>query len=399
MVSFFPRLTSTGSAPSSREIVATYRQEFSKRVAEGSLRPLVLPYHFYGLFLLVIYLYIPHTKRPYLYASRWLVLGVITAFQWKTLWEASSQSMAVAYATGLISTWGVVESVTWLVLYRPQFDSKRVERRVLRGADSRDTVEHSKTTIKDRSISGADETHQNGFTGGSEDESLVFRRRPQANVYGNRETADCSSTQKENSTADQDSEDVEYYWQSYPDDLSQRIPWLLDHLVNFRGPGWNWAIPPLPSLPPYIKLDGHGNEASRVSTSSIGLQYFSTRRALIESQAPRFVVGYLILDVVKTIMMKDPYFTFGPTTYAPPQYLHSLSPMALRIFRQSISAAGVLVSLEMVFLLAPILFCLLLGPKVLGLRGEPWQYSTTWGSFSNIMNKGLNGLWGSWWHH
>lgn len=49
-------------------------------------------------------------------------------------------------------------------------------------------------------------------------------------------------------------------------------------------------------------------------------------------------------------------------------------------------------------MLGPLVMCLLLGPKVIGQRGESWYYPTTWGSSSNILDKGLNGLWGSWWH-
>jgi len=52
----------------------------------------------------------------------------------------------------------------------------------------------------------------------------------------------------------------------------------------------------------------------------------------------------------------------------------------------------------MALLLSPICLGLILGPKVLGLRGEPWYYVTHWGYLSNIANKGLKGLWGSWWH-
>ena len=130
METLFPHLTSAGTAPSSREVMATYRNLFAVRVAEGSLRPMVLPYHLYGMFTLLIYLLIPHTKNPYIYAARWPVLAAICAWQWKTLQDATSMSMATGFAVGLIAAWGVVWAFTWLVLNRPQWDAKRVQPRM-----------------------------------------------------------------------------------------------------------------------------------------------------------------------------------------------------------------------------------------------------------------------------
>lgn len=129
----FPYLTSTAPAPTYREVVLAYRNVLATRYAEGTLRPLVVPYHLYGGFLLMAYLCIPHTKSPVVYAARWPVLAVIIWFEWTTLGETSSQSPATALAAGLISAWGVVWSVTWLVLRRPQWDAKRVQRGSKRG--------------------------------------------------------------------------------------------------------------------------------------------------------------------------------------------------------------------------------------------------------------------------
>jgi hypothetical protein len=110
------------------------------------------------------------------------------------------------------------------------------------------------------------------------------------------------------------------------------------------------------------------------------------------------VVGYLVLDVLKTLLMKDPYYVFGPNTYALPPHLKDLTPFQLKLFRQCLNSFTVIIALEMVFMLVPLSMCLLLGPSIVGLRGEAWHYPSTWGSFSNILNKGLNGLWGGWWH-
>jgi hypothetical protein len=199
-----------------------------------------------------------------------------------------------------------------------------------------------------------------------------------------------------------------YYWQGCPKSLNSRIPWVLDHLVNFRGPGWNWAISTFPSNPKRIEqkllgLDGRaefwGLSENNKKISRTGLQRFDSRLELAGYIVPWFTAGYLLLDLTKTLMMKDPYFIFGPTTYDPPPYLRNLPPWALTTVHEIISFCAIILALEMVFMLAPIFFCLMLGPKVLGLRGAAWQYPTQFGYFySNVSQKGLAGLWGGWWH-
>jgi hypothetical protein len=75
---------------------------------------------------------------------------------------------------------------------------------------------------------------------------------------------------------------LEYYWESYPDKLSHRIAWVFDHIINFRGPGWSWAIPPLPTYPPSVKqaLGEHPGVESRTGESSVGFKRLDTRREL-----------------------------------------------------------------------------------------------------------------------
>ncbi|TVY44277.1 O-Mevalon transferase [Lachnellula occidentalis] len=373
----FPHLSATGPAPTYLEVAAVYRQEFYKHVAEGSLRPIVFPYHLYGLFLLIAYLCIPHTKRPYLYKARWLVLGAIAAFQWKTLCNTSSASITTAFAAGLVSAWVLVLSATWLVFNRPQFDSMRVELRMKSGVGngSRRAEGDGEQVDMYKDAAYAEDSH--------------FRRRQKANGYTNGEAEEGVHQEAPKTGSHQLSE---YYWQSYPDKLSQRIDWVMDHLVNFRGPGWNWAIPILPTYPPSVKqaLGEDPSVESRTGISRIGFKRPDT--------LPRFIAGYFLLDATKTFLMKDPYFIFGPTTYDSPPYFENLSPYALWFIRQTTTGFVLILALEMAFLTGSIIQCLLLGPKVLGLRGYAWQYSTNWGSIDNVLNKGLNGFWGSFWH-
>jgi len=382
----FPHLTATGPAPSMREAMAAYRAIFDARLAEGSLRPFVFPYHLYGMFLLVIYLLIPHTNNRIIYEARWVVLAVICALQWKTLQDSTSMSMATGFATGLISAWGVVWAWTWLVWMNPQRDAKRVQSR-----KATPKIEHNGTA------NGSAESH----IGNGSAISIQIgdtRKRVQANGHAKEEQSNGHAAAKEATSGKEVS--VEYYWQSYPSSFSARFSWVTDLLVNFRGPGWNWAIPPLPTLPPHVKarLGEEVDAASRTGVSSIGLRRFNTRRELFNSRVPRFILGYFALDVLKVIMKSDPYYTFGPNTYTLPSYLQGLSPLTIRFIHQLVSSLAIIISLEMVFYIPPLTISLLFGPRLFGLRAEPWYYPSTWGSFSNILTKGLNGLWGSWWH-
>ncbi|TVY17969.1 hypothetical protein LARI1_G003797 [Lachnellula arida] len=400
----FPHLSAKGPAPTYLEVAAVYRREFYKDVAEGSLRPIVFPYHLYGLFLLLTYLCIPHTKRPYLYKARWLVLGAIAAFQWKTLCDTSSASITTAFGAGLVSAWVLVLSVTWLVFYRPQFDSMRVELRMKSGvgnggrragdgeqADaSRDAVCVENSHLRRRQKANG---YTNGEAKGGVQESTklshFFPRHCKSNFCLLEEEPKPGSLQLS-----------EYYWQSYPDKLSERINWVMDHMLNFRGPGWNWAIPILPTYPPSVKqaLGEDPSIESRTGVSRIGFKRPDTRKQLFWDRVPRFIAGYFLLDATKTFLMKDPYFVFGPTTYDPPPYFQNLTPSALWFIRQTTTGFALILALEVAFLTGSIMQCLILGPKVLGLRGYAWQYSTNWGSATNVLNKGLNGFWGSFWH-
>jgi hypothetical protein len=228
MASLFPHLTATGPSPTSREVMEAYREAFAARLADGSLRPLVLPYHFWGYVILGAYLCIPHTKSPWLYTARWPVLAAILAFQWKTLWEATSMSMATGFVAGLMAAWGAIWSITWLVLYRPQFEAKRVQGR-------------PKGRIENGSIGFTNE-----FPKLSNGNGGTIRKRKQEHIHAEKEQGNGHAVTNEkaqhlNPTSfDYEpgtDETIEYYWQEYPDNFPERFWWVSDLIINFRLPG------------------------------------------------------------------------------------------------------------------------------------------------------------------
>lgn len=433
---YYPHLTATGPAPSMREVMDTYRAAWDVRVAAHEIRPFILPYHIYGMSLMIAYLCIDHRKRPWLRHMRWVVLGLIMWMQWKTLVECGSMSMAIAFGSGLTAIWGMVWAWTWLVFKSPQWSAKRVQRRKIKPGQARtprrlsvqkDEVGSPGPTYRlgspdeIESPSGTEEQSEalsGGETATSEAAPSETPDTPESNTSPEPAEKEESTLRQRKKTETKQAEaspiatteDVripgamndgyEYYWEPYPETVRDRLAWLTDLVCNFRGPGWNWGISVLPPIPAPIRLEiGEPiTPASKTLISHIGLRSFMTRKELFMYRWKRFVAGYFALDLLKVIMQKDPYYTFGPTTYELPWYLKDLHWTVLRFYRQSISTYAVLISLEMVFLLIPITMCLILGPSVLGLRGEAWYYATSWGSWSNVMNRGLNGLWGSWWH-
>jgi hypothetical protein len=362
------------AAPSPRDVLHSYHDTFRAQVAAGELKPLIYPYHFFSLHLLLAYLTISHTNRPWIYALRWPVFAVIVAFEVKTLRETSSTSMAIAFAAGLVAAWGIVWSATMLIFNDPERDFKRVE-------------EKKQSTGHNEDKDDGSTTRTNGHADG-------LRQRKQDNRNPSTDGVEIQAVKPDVAGA-------EYYWQSYPDSLGERLDWVCDTILNFRGPGWSWAIPTLPSLSPSIKVRlGEAVELKDLQdVSSAGIRRFETRRQVFLDRFPKFVVGYFVLDLLKVVMMKDPYFYLGPNGYDVPSHMAHLSPAILSAVRQLISFTAIIVSLEMTFTLPPLILCCLLGPRILGLRGAAFQYPTTWSrSLTPILAKGLGGLWGSWWH-
>ncbi|KAG9236251.1 membrane bound O-acyl transferase family-domain-containing protein [Amylocarpus encephaloides] len=387
----FPHLVATGPAPSHRDVSAAHREYFLDLVEDGSIRPLIFHYHFSGCLLLIAYLLIPHTTRPWVYRARWLVLAWNCWWGWKTLWETSSVSSAVNFIVGLTAAWNWVYSWTWLVFYRPQWDARRVKRRTVEAKAHR----HHQTWAKASAARTGHGRELDGKTGPEASLTANARRRTRSQERERDAPSRWNGTAAPTETiAD------EYFWEPYPDNFRERLPWLCDLLINFRLPGWNIAIPQLPPPPPAASRHPPGIPRAPMprGRSHTGLRRCESREDVFWTYVPRFVLGYLVLDLIKTIAIHDPFFLFGPTTYALPPFLARLSPILLYAYRQIMTMAAILTALETGLSLSPIVFCLLLGPPCLGEQAEPWYYSTHWGSVSNIFSRGLNGFWSSWWH-
>ncbi|RYP54200.1 hypothetical protein DL768_000979 [Monosporascus sp. mg162] len=198
-------------------------------------------------------------------------------------------------------------------------------------------------------------------------------------------------------------EEFEYYWQEYPADGSflARLDWAFDICSTFRMTGWNWAIRCLPpyEVPP-LTADGHQlplssipNHSKAGYTRSPSRKDFFLKRLFVN-----VIPSYILVDLCAVLMMQDPYFIVGPTGDLPlPPNLAVMHPALLSLRRTSLSLLGILSALQLVFNSGALCLCLLF-PPVLGFRTHPWHLPTVSGSFAQVLDRGLAGFWGAWWH-
>lgn len=141
----------------------------------------------------------------------------------------------------------------------------------------------------------------------------------------------------------------------------------------------------------------------------------TSREWLLQKLGP-IAFWYLALDLLSVVMMKDPYFILGPdfatsTTTDPsssaaaaplplPPFLASLPPPVLVLYRGLICCAGIIFAIEFIFTSWQVLArSSPLTRRLLGTRAEMWHYPCVYGGFVHgVLDRGMAGFWGAWWH-
>lgn len=188
-------------------VLANRDLAFSSALADGRLVPFVVPYSLLGAFFVpVLWLAIPHTHRPWLYRTRWLVAAFVVAFNVNVIRHTSSARIAMSYATGLTAAWGIISNLTLLIWTRPQFDAARAVR-----------------------VSGSPRPEPAAKESAGEASGLCVggaRQRRQGHV------PEAGSTVPSH-------EEAAFTWQPFPADgpFLQRLGWALDLACSFRGSG------------------------------------------------------------------------------------------------------------------------------------------------------------------
>ncbi|KAF2637793.1 hypothetical protein P280DRAFT_457443 [Massarina eburnea CBS 473.64] len=361
------------------DLVRTYHAQYAADIASQKYLPLVYPWSAFGAIIAIIYLLIPHKNRPWLRHARFPIYAVNVAHVAYIIKYVRGKDFATTLSVGLISSWSLIWMLAILVCNDAQKDFMRIERMggVFRGMKQKNQETNGLTKEdldekKSEKSNGSLETHP------TDDNTLGPRSR-----HG------------------------EFAWQPYPlTPFVERLDWVLDIFFNFRGAGWNWrtiATPPPPKAiqtelirntpnPPIHTFKPHPSQT----------HVYPTHRSLLVANLKTLVSGYLILDLVKTLIVHDPYFwglvDAAPAPYIPFSTLLTSHPPLLRITRLAISQFAIMWALKSVFSLAPLFFSGTLGPALLGARAEPWIYPETWGSYAQVLDKGLAGWWSSWWH-
>ncbi|KAI1868585.1 uncharacterized protein JN550_006160 [Neoarthrinium moseri] len=428
---------------------AIYRAQFKADVAAGTKQPLFFHLLLLGIHIIpALYLAIPHKRRPWLYHARWLVLAATTSFHVWMIRTTSSTNFAFAYGTGLVASWGIIWNFTLLVWTRPQWDAKRVERfkntrsRGESSASSANGEVGRRPGATNGAIGNGPATQANGHTtpaattalpetngnasragpeqrlrdrkraanghmsNGSAVEGEDGERRMQEPHTAILERANCNGHSEVPGDVNETSASQQfvYEWQEFPESAPflTRLDWAVDIATTMRMTGWNWAIPVLPPYrpPPWFSEDSV-NQLPLEFVRNDSRQGYTRVRTRGELFLGRFVLSmlpaYIILDACATFMLQDPYFVLGPNSLPLPPHLAAMNPLWLSFRRTLYSFVGIIAALQMAWNFGAL--CLaFLAPPVLGFRADPWHLPTMSGSFLEVLDRGLAGFWGSWWH-
>jgi hypothetical protein len=351
-----------------------YRVAFQDALAAGDIKPLVIPWSFIGSFFLpLLYLSIPHTNRPWLYRMRWAVAAAVVYLNVRVMQTTSAGNEAVAYATGLSAGWGTIWSLRLLIFTRPQWDAARVERRPRRRQESSLGKEKKKAV-----------------TMVAPDESVA------ASLPHN-----------------------EYFWQPFPATAPflARLGWTADLFTSFRGAGWNFAIPSIPHPPPPAPSSITPTTTSPPNppvpvrldliplTSRTGHARSPTHASFLRSRLLHLTLSYLTIDLLTTLIRRDPYFVLCPDYHLHPLPQSSLLTTlphphhTLPLLRNTAALAGIIAGLHLYSAVLQLALVFLLPPTAMGVKAELWQHPTLFGGVAaSVLGRGLAGFWGGWWH-
>ena len=363
------------------EVNRYYKTRYESLTETRGFTPFVYPWVGVGAGIVLLYLLIDHRKSPSLKFLRYPLFGILCIFQAWCVLNVKARGPAASYFNGIISCWGCVYLGSIMVARDCQIDFRRIDR-----------IENVDQSPGQDPLNGS---ISNGFVERSATDGALRRRK---------ETLKTS----ENGSLIRPTPRIgRFAWQSYPNNPSiQRLDWVLDVFCSFRGVGWSFETAGIPPPPVWVQAELKNEEytSERIDTVAIsrtGIRRFSNRRELLKYCLPRLVVGYLALDLVKIIMHHDPYF-WGYTDAAPPSSLPAImrtSPVLTKAYRLLICLAAISFALTQVFRLGPVFFSGLLGPQIIGVRGEAWLNPPSfYGSWQPILDKGLAGWWGGFWH-
>lgn len=392
-------------------LIQQYQVQFEADLKEGHISPFLYPQGSLGVFILIIYLLIPQHHFSLIRYARIPVFVFIICFQVFIIRTCRSMRWAIGFGIGILSAWAIVWSAALILFTDPQNNFRRIQSRSQPKRPEEDHATKRTSLPINNSLSevtGRAGQYPNGKANGAyqphdswNGNQPWIRRTYESKNHGLNEVGVRSRVQ--------DASPIrlgEYYWERYPlESFSERVRWVADLVSNFRGIGWNWQIPGLLGPPQDVQnhLDGSKtvrSERSAYLRGSRGNRTYYIRASLLRRKLVTFLIFYILLDICKVVMMRDPYF-WGRVNNPPPIYLPQFlrdSAVLTRAYRLVLTLVAMELSLQAIFSMAPLFFVGVLGPKYIKVRGEPWMYPDFWGSFMMVLEKGLAGWWGGWWH-
>ncbi|PGH23390.1 hypothetical protein AJ80_02500 [Polytolypa hystricis UAMH7299] len=372
-----------------RALLNDREARFERELASGHFMPLLFPHNFAPPFILIVALLIPHRHSSVSKLVR--CVSYICILYW-TYWNTSNcrtLGLGNGYGVGLVSFWFAAWSASLLLFNDVQRDFKRIERSIV-ALDRKETqnppTDSRSETAKSTALAN-DDSSTNGY------------RWRQGSAISSLKASSMSTVE-----TDVVQETYLFRWQGYPETRGHRLTWILDLISSFRGPWWNFRSSTLPPLPDSIPAQVKSTTSKEAKWQTVDL---NSTKAAFWFIFRTFAICYIVLDILKVTVMRDPYF-WGMISAPPPKPLDALGPLRsillTHIYRLSIFILALFTGLTFIPAIPSLIYLSL--SLIPGFRRwisipmeAPWQYPRLFGPFfSSIMDHGLPGAWSKWWH-
>ncbi|KAM0719421.1 hypothetical protein Q7P37_005326 [Cladosporium fusiforme] len=374
---------------SHRDVIAFYDSRYYNLIESGEAHPFLYPWASLGALLVLVSLLIDYRRSRARRCASYAAFTAMCVFQLWTIATNKGRNPAASFGVGLISSFGIMWTAAIVIFNDCQRDFRRIER--AEGGEMEALPEDDVV----REPGHANGVLTNGDAKINGGEHAIRQRRTAKKVQ---ETATLGPRKRTGPLI----------WQSYPaGPLLERLDWVADIFCSFRGVGWNWQSSAIPPPPNWVEaqLKGEASEENHnepLRTSKTGIRRFSDRRALLKANLTHLALAYIVLDAIKTLGIHDRYMWYGDHSLAPPAFLPQIllnSPFLTKSYRLLVCLCAINIALWAIFKLGPVFFVGMLGPRLVGVRGEAWMNpADMFGDFAHVLDNGLAGWWGSWWH-
>lgn len=317
--------------------------QFESDLELNRLQPFLIPRDILNFIILVAWLVATPSRSKLPRVFSYAVFALIVFLSFNTLVKRRSIGLAYGVLIGVSSAWCVILAINFVLIH----DVRYFKRIVLQKQASYESVPSNRID----SGNGTPSASKNYDQGKEPKNTSAI---PQGRLV----------------------------WEKMPQDFWSRLGWVLDLISTFRVSNWHWA----------------SNDQQVPREFPIQAQAAYTHPSRISSLL-KFIAVYMIIDTLKLAVIADPYFLMVQHSPAPTYLPHSLrGPLALSLYRRLISWMCIHGGVFLLFNIFPFLLVDVLGPTWIGLYGEPWLYPPIYGSYTAVLDSGLRGFWGIWWH-